>query len=100
MLVTTTVYLTLTQSGEENVLMQGCVSVPPASQVWSPSVGSRNATSVHNGDPGPLLPVLLSGLEASRQRGLHTRRFVSGVLLQEQLICITSYVPLMVTFKV
>src|SRR5437867_3167698 len=67
------------------------------SQVSVPSVGSFSPTSVHSGDGGPLVPVVLSGLEESRHIGLHSARFVSGVARHEQLVCRTSAVPLMVT---
>src|ERR1051325_2584372 len=99
-LVTTMVYLTLTHSGVEKELVHGCVSVPPWSQVCTPSCGSFSARRVHSGEPGPLLPVPLSGLDESRQSGLQTFRLVSGVDLQEQLVCSTSYTPLMVTLVV
>src|SRR2546426_6418615 len=63
-----------------------------------PSEGSFKLTSVQRGDGGPLLPVVLSGLEESRQTGSQTTRFVSGVAVHEQLVWRTSSTPLMVTF--
>src|SRR5262245_51751286 len=66
--------------------------MPPrrvASCSISLTYGSR-LTRVHNGDPGPLLPVELSGLLASRQIGLPGTRLVSGLFLHEQLTCHTS----------
>src|SRR5438445_77249 len=60
-------------------------------QLMSPRVGSLKATNVHNGEAGPLVPVGLSGLEASRQSGLQTFKLVSGLALHEQLVWRISY---------
>src|SRR5262249_24295866 len=63
-----------------------------------PSLGSFSLTRVHSGDGGPLVPVVLSGLEASRHSGSQGTRFVSGVAVHEQLVWSTSRTPLVVMF--
>src|SRR5439155_11658668 len=72
--------------------------VPP--QLSVPSVLSFRPTRVQSGDGAHLTPVVLSGLDASRQTGSQSARFVSGVALQEQLVCRISETPLRVTFVV
>src|SRR6185295_1301662 len=66
-------------------------------QVTTPSCGSFNPTNVHNGEPGPFIPTVLSGLEASRHCGWQTIRLLLGYALHEQLVCRISYILLMYT---
>ena len=100
-LLTRYVYCTSTQSCVPNVVTQ---SVPgggcPVLHVRTPRFGSFRTINVHNGEHGPLVPVGLSGLEASRQIGWHTRRLHGGFIVHEQLVCSTSLTPLIVTVVV
>src|SRR5437870_808471 len=73
-------------------------TVPP--QVSVPSVGSFRPTRVHSGDGAPLIPVVLSGLDASKHIGSQSARFVEGFNRHEQLVWRISDTPLMVAVVV